>query len=549
MGSGVGYILPALGGLLLIHGGWIDREASAIVVAISYFIAIILSPLVVVGGRGGSQFLTFLERFGKLQKARDLLQKDLELLRSDAPNDYPVEIFIPDWDEFESLDESEEAMEDAFESVEIYKAHLKAQTDLSNQQKNSKVSDLLLTAAKATHPSRCSTSAVAKDAADALAELNIVCKRFEAGGFDEDLLTPVLRVCRNLESSAKIDTNDVQRLWNACNTFEDRLSNLEECEEFNGRLDQLRSDLASNFDDPPVVDLDANSVSERDWERLKHYEQLLAPLKRAKDLSREYPGADLPVELLSLLRKDAVDTSNLESYELLVDTSKLALEVEEQYGAPFDKARSQLLTIAQGDPIGQVNDIEALQEVLHRGSRTVAFLNRVDHGHPSVEAAEWQNALAMAVEDVFPNVLRPIDQQIQEMDNGLWEHSDLFTYDWQEFESLVGSLYADKGYEIEVTTDTIDGGVDVWARSPRETVAIQVKQNSQGNMTGRRVLQQLASTIAEGSADRVVVVTSGNFADTANEYSNNFGPEMELVDGEELVRQLSMSNLPPPGAI
>ncbi|GGJ00882.1 hypothetical protein GCM10008995_08440 [Halobellus salinus] len=202
--------------------------------------------------------------------------------------------------------------------------------------------------------------------------------------------------------------------------------------------------------------------------------------------------------------------------------------------------------IAQADPAERPTDLKSLKEIVERGARIAAFLDRVDHDHPSVAVTEWQDAPVMAVNDTFPNVLGPIDRRTEAMGEKTWERSDLLVYDWEAFESLVGSLYADEGYDVGVTIATNDGGADVWARSPTETVAIRVKQNSQGNTVGRRVLQQLASTIAKGSADRVAVVTSADLTDTATEYATEFWPEMELVNGNDLVRRLSASDLPPP---
>lgn len=516
----------------------------------TYALAIVLAATLL-DNAVAKDLKAYRDQLGEVQTARDLLKADVERLRSDAPADYPVEVTAPDIDAFESAADAEAVIAETFELVDAYNRHLDVRTDFSIRGGRSTVADLLSTASAATHPSRCASPEVATDAADELANLADVCERYEAEEFADDRLTEtrVWSVYRELESTDKVGADDVRRLRDARKTSEDRLADLKEHEKFRERVAELHSGLASTFDNPPDIGLDMESVGDRDWESLERYERLLALAQEAVDLRREYPSADLPAVLLSTLREDAVDAHNLDPYEYLVEASRRALDAADAHDSPFDQARSKVVTIARGDPTERAEDLYDLQEVLERGQRIAEFLNRVDHDHPSVEAAEWQDALAMAVNDAFPNVLRPIDQRIQEMGDGLWERSDLFAYEWQEFESLVGSLYADEGYDTEVTTDTIDGGVDVWARSPEETVAVQVKQNSPGNTVGRRVLQQLASTIAEGSADRVVVVTSAEFADTAIEYAAEFGPKMDLVNGDNLVRRLSASDLPPPRTI
>jgi len=74
----------------------------------------------------------------------------------------------------------------------------------------------------------------------------------------------------------------------------------------------------------------------------------------------------------------------------------------------------------------------------------------------------------------------------------------------------------------------------------------QAKQNRTGQPVGREPLQKLVSTLAKGDADEAVVVTSSDFADTATRYAHDFGPELTLVNADELLKRLNESTLPPP---
>jgi restriction system protein len=127
-----------------------------------------------------------------------------------------------------------------------------------------------------------------------------------------------------------------------------------------------------------------------------------------------------------------------------------------------------------------------------------------------------------------------------------WERDGLYQYDWQEFEGLVGTLFKAEGYDVKVTQGTQDFGVDVYAEKGNSTIAIQVKQFSEGNRVGREPLQKLASTLAMGSADEVIVVTSSSFAKTAKDYARDFGSEMHLIDGSDLIDRLINAEVPPP---
>ena len=53
------------------------------------------------------------------------------------------------------------------------------------------------------------------------------------------------------------------------------------------------------------------------------------------------------------------------------------------------------------------------------------------------------------------------------------------------------------------------------------------------------------STLATGEATKVAVVTSSTFSSTADEYATQFGPRMELIDGDALIAVLSESSIPP----
>jgi len=65
-----------------------------------------------------------------------------------------------------------------------------------------------------------------------------------------------------------------------------------------------------------------------------------------------------------------------------------------------------------------------------------------------------------------------------------------------EFEYLVAALFADMGYEVAVTEERGDKGIDVIARSASEVLAIQVKQHSEGNNVGRPTVQQTIGAMA-----------------------------------------------------
>ncbi|GAB7013367.1 restriction endonuclease [Halolamina salina] len=166
--------------------------------------------------------------------------------------------------------------------------------------------------------------------------------------------------------------------------------------------------------------------------------------------------------------------------------------------------------------------------------------------HPAVDAREWRRAIEEARESGDPDpVLEPY-RRMQQMQGSMWSRDELYQFSWEAFEHLVANLYEQKGYETTVTAGSRDLGVDVWAENGVERIAIQVKQFAEGNTVGREVIQKLESTIARGDADRVVIVTSSSFATTAERYAAN-SSAVELIDGDELVADLTRYNVPSSG--
>ena len=228
--------------------------------------------------------------------------------------------------------------------------------------------------------------------------------------------------------------------------------------------------------------------------------------------------------------------------DILTVSSRLA---DEGGNLPIEPFLQEVIEHLQNEGIPESEELQEWQDLIQKVETVSTFMDDVDLSHPSIDADHWEESLEMALEEQYVNVLSPIADQVEKMERGMWELDDIYQISWQEFESLIGTLYESFGYETEVTSDTADMGIDVWTTNPDERVAIQAKRYQEGNKVGRETLQKLASTLAKGDADRVIVVTTSEFARTAKEYSDSFGSEIELIDGEELRDQLNNSGIPP----
>ena len=87
------------------------------------------------------------------------------------------------------------------------------------------------------------------------------------------------------------------------------------------------------------------------------------------------------------------------------------------------------------------------------------------------------------------------------------------------FEELVAEIWAELGYETVVTPSSRDRGIDVIATKEipvTEKVLIQAKAYSEDNKVGSREIRNYATLYQqEAAADRVVVVTTGEFTSDA----------------------------------
>lgn len=231
----------------------------------------------------------------------------------------------------------------------------------------------------------------------------------------------------------------------------------------------------------------------------------------------------------------------------LLQTIEICREYLNKYpNLPFESFINKIEKTIDSQEIENTEKIEQWNQIAVESRDILSFLSDVDTTHSSVDADEWMNQIELALEEEYPNVLHPIHKQVENMDGSLWEHSDFSSYSWQEFEDLIGGMYNSMGYRTEVTSDTADMGVDVWAYDDGDDIAIQAKKYQEDNRVGRETLQKLASTLAKGDANHAVVITTSSFTRTAEDYAEEFGSDIEIIDGNELIDMLNRSPLPPP---
>ncbi|MFC7010065.1 restriction endonuclease [Halalkalicoccus sp. GCM10025322] len=107
------------------------------------------------------------------------------------------------------------------------------------------------------------------------------------------------------------------------------------------------------------------------------------------------------------------------------------------------------------------------------------------------------------------------------------------------FEMLIADVWEGFGYDTTVSQESNDKGLDVMAihRETGERVAIQAKCYAGSNRIGRPAVQQYSSLYQQENADRVYIVSTGYYTDTAIESGRELG--VGLITGIDLCREIA----------
>lgn len=103
------------------------------------------------------------------------------------------------------------------------------------------------------------------------------------------------------------------------------------------------------------------------------------------------------------------------------------------------------------------------------------------------------------------------------------------------FEQFVGGLFERMGYQTEITSATVDEGVDLFLRQKGQTAIVQCKRYE--GTVGQPAVRDLFGTMVDKHARRAYLVTTGTFSLPAQQFAH--GKPIHLVDGDELVEWLT----------
>lgn len=112
-----------------------------------------------------------------------------------------------------------------------------------------------------------------------------------------------------------------------------------------------------------------------------------------------------------------------------------------------------------------------------------------------------------------------------------------------DFEKLVGKLYKEIGYEIQLTSKSYDNGIDIIAKkqkkSQKQELLIQCKRYTKSKI-GVSEIRNLLGVVANEKSTKGVLVTSSTFTNEAKKLAEK-NPSIELIDNLDLVKLLNSS--------
>lgn len=248
------------------------------------------------------------------------------------------------------------------------------------------------------------------------------------------------------------------------------------------------------------------------------------------------------------------DSSNL----TINHTRKLSLLVAKcivtikKYPEFEDKKFFQLIN----DALQNKKEIDEVDEYISSTYYTLLYMEKIDDllheielSHTDVDPEVYQEKVDEAIMSRDHEQLEILHGRLQRLSEKSWKYDDLYKYDWDSFEVLISQLWQEKNYNTEKTPGSGDRGVDVRAinkANNADHVLIQVKQYKPDNKVGRPVIQKILGTLSADTATRAAVVTSSSFTQPAISEANKVNPKVELINGRELLDQLSNTSIAPP---
>lgn len=178
---------------------------------------------------------------------------------------------------------------------------------------------------------------------------------------------------------------------------------------------------------------------------------------------------------------------------------------------------------------------------------------------PQMPAAHGMDDLLSSLAEYVPRVMAHLAQyilppllllgglaRVVKVGFGRWKYSRIAAgsdigsgiraLSWKQFEHFTAEAFRKKGFNVSLTADGADGGIDLVLRKDGELYLVQCKQ-WKSLKVGVQVVRELYGVMAAQGAAGGFVVCSGQYTPEAKKFAK--GTSIELIDGETLESWLS----------
>lgn len=132
----------------------------------------------------------------------------------------------------------------------------------------------------------------------------------------------------------------------------------------------------------------------------------------------------------------------------------------------------------------------------------------------------FQNQSVISIEPTIKNVYGKLIEYIAR------EPNFLFNMHPRRFEEIIAELLFNEGWKVELTSETVDGGYDIFAINKeqsgiRNSCIIECKRYAADRKVGINVARQLLQIKNEKSVPNAMIVTSSDFTKGVYDYQLN----------------------------
>lgn len=163
------------------------------------------------------------------------------------------------------------------------------------------------------------------------------------------------------------------------------------------------------------------------------------------------------------------------------------------------------------------------------------FTNRMLHEESSrqLEEDRRKKNIFKSAQDVRQNEARRIYIKKASLSD------EIMSLSGRDFEILIGNLYKDAGFDVELTPASADKGFDLILLKSGIKYYVECKRYKLGSKVGRPELQKFYGAVIANDAHKGFFVTTSNFTQQAKEFAGIVSEKLELINGSQLKKLIN----------